>query len=85
MILYHRTSREAAEAIVASGTWVSKEHDQSIYFSTTPTGAIDGYGEVVLRVDVDPDVAVLDDEFPDGELHYRVHADALSGLDVSQA
>lgn len=73
--LYHRTTPEAAAAIMRERRMTSKEWDGSLYFSTARTGGqADGYGATIVHVRVPADVAELDDEFPDGEQHYRVKA-----------
>lgn len=72
MKLYHATTKEAAEAIRATGRFLSKEHTQEAFFSTVPDGMITGYGDAVVCVDVPDEIAELDDWFPSGEEHYRV-------------
>lgn len=70
--LYHRTTPEAAEEILRQGRMTSKENPARAYFSTSPTGQGEGYGEAVVHVRVPKEHAELDDEFPDGEQHYAV-------------
>lgn len=71
--LYHRTSKEAAEAITATGTMITKENTPEVYFSTVAEGGHgEGYGEAVIWIRVPEDAVEIDDEFPDGEQHYRV-------------
>ncbi|MGI6797929.1 hypothetical protein [Gordonia sihwensis] len=82
MKLYHRTSTSSADQIIRTGNWQSQEHDSSVYFSTASSGSADGYGPVVLMIDIDPAIAMIDDEFPDGEQHYRVYARDLVGVPV---
>lgn len=85
MLLYHRTDAAAAERIIATRTWRSRENTGEVYLSTRGDAgsSATGYGAVTLVVDVtDLDTLVLDDEFPDGEQHYRVLAAALRGLPV---
>ncbi|MBM4574814.1 hypothetical protein GS896_27540 [Rhodococcus hoagii] len=84
MKLYHRTTPDAAAAILASRSWSSKENTQEVYFSTVMDGENVGYGTAVVSVDVPDDVAELEDEFPGGEQHYRVPVSALRGLLASQ-
>lgn len=85
--LYHRTTPEAAAAIVTTGRWQSYENGWC-YFSTARDGEAIAYGTVVLGVEVPADVALLDDEWSDGETgavleaHYRVHARDLAGVPV---
>lgn len=71
--LYHRTSPEAADEIQRTRRMTSKEHDGSVYFSTHQHGQGEGYGTAVVHVRVPEHLAELDDEFPDGEQHYRVN------------
>lgn len=83
MKLFHRTTESAADAIIASQSWVSKENTQEVYFSSAQSGGeADGYGTAVLSVDVPVTVAHLDDEFPDGEQHFRVSIDNLAGRTI---
>lgn len=71
--LYHRTTPEALEAINASGTMFSKENTDEAYFSTVSEGGQgEGYGSAVVWIRVPEDAVEIDDEFPDGEQHYRV-------------
>ena len=85
MIVYHRTDRSSADQILATQAWISRENSNEIYFSTVAVdSAADGYGTVVLAVDIHPDLASLDDEFPDGEQHYRIHTRDLAGLPVAE-
>ncbi|ULD38846.1 hypothetical protein [Rhodococcus qingshengii] len=85
MKLYHRTTEAAADAIVAAQSWVSRENTQEVYFSSAQSGgAADGYGDAVLSVDVPDTVAHLDDEFPDGEQHFRVSISDLAGCVVTR-
>lgn len=70
--LYHRTTGEAAERITSSGRMHSRENSDESYFSTRVDGQTDGYGATVVWVRVPEELAALDDEFPDGEQHYRV-------------
>ena len=75
--LFHRTTPEAAELIRATRRMVSREHDGAVYFSTRRDGQATGYGADVVELRVPESLAQLDDEFPDGELHYRVLAKDL--------
>lgn len=71
--LYHRTTPEALEAITASGTMTTRENTPEVYFSTVSEGGHgDGYGSAVVWIRVPEDSVELDDEFPDGEQHFRV-------------
>lgn len=70
--LYHRTTKEAAQAILTAGRMTSKENTGEAYFSTRFDGHATGYGDTVIEVRVPQIMIELDDEFPDGEQHYRV-------------
>lgn len=70
--LYHRTSPDAAAAILRTKRMDSKERGD-VFFSTHRDGDnAGGYGSAVVHVRVPEHLAELDDEFPDGEQHYRV-------------
>jgi hypothetical protein len=70
--LYHRTTPEAAASIVKTKTMTSKEQGY-VFFSTHHGGAAaTGYGASVVHVRVPEHLAELDDEFPDGEQHYKM-------------
>lgn len=84
MKLYHRTSAAAAAALVAGQPWRSRENTQEVYFSSIPNGHTDGYGDTVVSVDVPAAHAELEDEFPDGEQHFRVPLGALQGIPVTR-
>jgi hypothetical protein len=76
--LYHFTSAQAARAIVDGGAWRSAENTGEVYASDRKDGQATGYGPVVVHVVILAACAQLDDEFPDGERHYRFRpADAL--------
>ena len=70
--LYHRTSPEMAAEIRRTGRWLSKENTQEVYFSNRRDGQAEGYGTAVVHVRVPESLAELEDEFPDGEQHFRV-------------
>lgn len=74
LVLYHRTSRSAAETIGKQGRFLSRERDE-VCFSNRESGrySVD-YGEATVRVEVPEVWTTLDDEFEDGEQHYRVNA-----------
>lgn len=74
--LYHRTTPEAAAAIHKQRRMHSKENGE-ICFSTfrgdEPNAQALGYGEGLVHVRVPSHIAQIDDEFPSGEEHYRIH------------
>lgn len=77
--LFHRTTADAARAIYATGRMTTRENTPHAYFTTDPAGTTtDGYGPAVVAVMVPADVAILDDEFPSGERHYRVPLSAIT-------
>jgi hypothetical protein len=80
--LFHRTNRDAADRIAASGQFV-RGADGSTYFSTRPDGAAAGYGDVIVEVRVDPKHVELDDAFRNGEVHVSVAEDALTNIKVT--
>ena len=59
--LYHRTTPESAEKIVKSGLMTGKE--DRLFFGTSPTGQIEGYGEAVVKVQVPIEKLELNDVF----------------------
>lgn len=75
--LYHRTSVDAAEVIMRERRMRSLENTGEAFFSNRLDGQGVGYGPGVVHVRVPEGLAELDDEYPDGELHYRVRVSAL--------
>ncbi|MFC0456216.1 hypothetical protein ACFFGR_06570 [Arthrobacter liuii] len=73
--LYHRTTEEAARTIVETGRFLTRENTREAFVSTHVDGQAVGYGDAVVHVRVDEADAQLDDEFPDGEQHYRIPLD----------
>jgi 8-oxo-dGTP pyrophosphatase MutT (NUDIX family) len=75
--LYHRTTPEAAERIRSDRSMHSKENTGETYWSTfrgdEPDAQAAGYGAGVVHIRVPHHLAEIDDEFPSGEEHYRVH------------
>lgn len=95
MRLYHRTSRVAAEKIVRTRRWESKDSLGYVWFSNrlggvlSPESSYDktsGYGDAIVTIEVSEDDLEsdfeLNDEFPDGEQHYTTTVKALRGLPV---
>jgi hypothetical protein len=70
--LYHRTTMEVASRIYAERRMASRENTAEAYFSTSLDGQASGYGEAAVHIRVPLGLAELEDEFPDGEQHYRV-------------
>jgi hypothetical protein len=75
--LYHRTTPEAAQAIYRDKTMHSRENHGKTYWSTfrgdEPDAQNAGYGAGTVHIRVPEHLAEIDDEFPSGEEHYRVH------------
>lgn len=84
--LYHRTSRTSADTILSEGTFVSRcQSPSDAYFSNRADGqAARHYGDVVLRVEVPTSDAIVDDQFRDGEVFYRVPLSVLAGVRVAE-
>ena len=69
--LYHGTTAEGAQRIIASGM-LQSAGEPDVYLTTAKQGT--GYGDgTVVAVDVDPALLELDDEFPDGRQDFRFH------------
>lgn len=73
LTLYHRTTPERAARIVATGSMTSRENTGEVYASNVCDGHAEGYGPAVVIIRVSERYATLDDEFPAGELHYRIN------------
>lgn len=75
--LYHRTTPEAAETIRSERSMRSKENTGETYWSTfrgdEPDAQAHGYGAGTVHIRVPHHLAEIEDEFPSGEEHYRVH------------
>lgn len=82
--LYHRTSPEAAAAILAGAQMTSMENTDESYFSTSPVGQAEGYGEALVVIRIPVSLIELDDEFPSGEQHYRVPNSVIGRYVVSE-
>lgn len=80
--LYHRTTPEAADAIKKSGHMISKENTQEIYASTHEHGNAEGYGQGVVKIRVPVKDTEMDDEFPNGEQHYRIPANKIGPKNI---
>lgn len=70
--VYHHTSREGSQSILRTGTLVPRE--DGVFFSSRPHGHASGYGPCAVEVLVDARLLLPDDEFGDGEVHFRVPA-----------
>lgn len=76
MLVYHRTSKDAAELITRDKTFTSLEQGY-VFVSNVRDGYADGYGNAVVVLDVPPARLILDDEFQTGECHYRIHVSQI--------
>ncbi len=74
--LYRRTTPEAARAILADNRFVTRGNRPEAYCSTHVDGQGEGYGVAVVHLRIRESVAELEDEFPDGEQHFRVPLDS---------
>jgi len=68
--LYHHTSEAAAEKIRASAS-LRSSGEPDVYV-TTEKEPVTGYGDVSVRVKVDPRALVLEDVFPGGRADFRM-------------
>lgn len=59
-----------------------RENTREAFVSTHVDGQATGYGEAVVHVPVDAADAQLDDEFPDGEQHYRIPLDRAEVIEA---
>lgn len=75
--LYHRTTPEAAALILTERRILTRENTGEAYFSDRRDGSAVSYGAGVVHVRIPAALAELEDEFPDGERHYRVRAALL--------
>ena len=76
--LYHRTTPERAAQIRAERAFVSRERPAFVYFTDRAEGGYaDGYGSAVVAVTVPAGMALPEDEFGDGERHFRVEASKI--------
>lgn len=80
--LYHRTTPEHAAAILHAGRFMTRENTPEAFVSNRVAGQATGYGAAVVHVRVRESAAELDDEFPDGEQHFRI---PLRGAQVVDA
>jgi hypothetical protein len=80
--LYHRTRPEAAQAILDTGRFLTRENTPEAYVTNRIDGQTTVYGVAIVHVRVDERVAQLEDEFPSGEQHYRI---PLEGVEIVEA
>ena len=71
--LYHYTNDYSSVLdIMQTHKWISKESPKYVYFTDTLGGQAGGYGQYAVSIDMDERYIELDDEFLDGEQHFRV-------------
>ncbi len=73
---HHRTTPEAARAVLAENRFVTRENRPEAYCSTHVNGQGEGYGVAVVHLRIRESLAELEDELPDGEQHFRVPLDS---------
>ena len=73
--VFHRTTQEAADAIRRSG--MAHSNEPGFFVSNRRDGQAVGYGDGVVELNVPEERLVLDDEFPDGEQHFRINPNSL--------
>lgn len=80
--LYHRTTPEHARTIKSMGLMTAQE--DGIFFSTTPNGQAEGYGNSVVQFRIPIEKVILDDIF-DNEAHVKIPLDGRKrAYDVSK-
>jgi len=79
--VYHSTSPQAAKQIVATQMLVSKA-EPDVYVSSVPQTA---YGSAIIKMQIPEKLLILDDEFPDGRMDYRIHVGRNKQLKVRGA
>lgn len=68
--LYHGTTKDAASSIIKDGR-LKSAGEPDVYLTTDKAGG--GYGDgTVVAVNVHPKRVMLDDEFPDGRMDFRL-------------
>lgn len=80
--VWHRTTPEAAKSIRDSGKFTPKE--DGIFFTDKIDGpASFGYGDDAVEFSIPESRLQIDDEFPDGERHFRFPAKQGKEIDIS--
>jgi hypothetical protein len=69
VVVYHRTSKEKADAIVKNNEMFGLE--DGVFFSTSEKGQAEGYGDVVVKMNVPIEQIQIDDTFGN-EAHVRI-------------
>jgi hypothetical protein len=64
--LYHGTTKKGAEGITSTNS-LKSAGEPSVYLTTAKDA---GYGDTLMKVDVDPKKLMLDDEFPSGRYDF---------------
>lgn len=80
--VWHRTSPESAKSIRDSGKFTPKE--DGIFFTDKIDGPASlGYGDDAVEFSIPEARLQIDDEFPDGERHFRFPAKQGKEIDIS--
>ena len=69
VVVYHRTSKDKADAIVKNNEMFGLE--DGVFFSTSEKGQAEGYGDVVVKMNVPIEQIQIDDTFGN-EAHVRI-------------
>jgi hypothetical protein len=69
VVVYHRTTKEKADAIVKNNEMFGLE--DGVFFSTSEKGQAEGYGDVVVKMNVPIEQIQIDDTFGN-EAHVRI-------------
>jgi hypothetical protein len=82
LTVYHATSKKAAEAIKKTKKMTGKE--PALFFSSSPSGQITGYGDEVVKLKIPANKLNIDDIF-DNEAHFSLPLKKAGDyLDVSK-
>jgi hypothetical protein len=69
VVVYHRTTKDKADAIVKNNEMFGLE--DGVFFSTSEKGQAEGYGDVVVKMNVPIEQIQIDDTFGN-EAHVRI-------------
>ncbi len=75
--VYHHTSKENAALIKATG--ILKANAEPDVYVTTRKETDTGYGDTAVAIKINPSQLIMDDEFPDGRVDYRIDAKKPGG------
>lgn len=80
VLVYHRTTPEAAQEILTTGIWKSEEllgGRPVVFLSNRPNGYASGHGDALMELVLPDSILRIDDEYEDGEEHYWVNPDDI--------